>query len=514
MSSYASSNTSRRESVAGRPQIIIALKDQEDSWVATFSTLDKIEGMVYVTCPVNTPIEDITINFIGRTKTSHERLTSSTMVSGRSEASHQFLRLAQPISSTALPQDRILEAGKTYEFEFLFVVPHQLLPRVCRHSTSGSTVHEEHTKLPPSFGDKSVAGRGNTLLDDLSPEMSRISYAITATLLEPKKSDAVFSHQPVSESRKVRILPATEENPPITTEGPTSDYVMRVEKDIRKGMFKGKLGRLVVEAVQPKALRIPSHLSDSEAPESTFVTVNARFDPVDENSTYPSLGSVNSRLKVNNFFATCARSSLPSKNDTRWDLSQGLHVESINLASRCMGNTVWDWNPDNESTSESLRRSSVLSSSSGLSIIPEPSKKYRGKGYWTASIVVPISLPTCKAWIPTFHTCLVSRTYSLGIHVGLNSGGLGSGMDLKLPIQLTSEGNPASLVSGRASLSAQEQAFEAMAADDFFAPRTISPLHASLAGRSSIGHRSDLDSELPPEYNAFSSSRNRAIAVA
>lgn len=409
----------------------------------------------------------------------------------------------------------MFEANQTYDFNFLFVVPQQLLPRVCRHSVSGSIVQQEHLKLPPSFGDKSVAGRGKQLMDDLAPEMSRIRYCIGVALREVSKYDTPL--EPVVKTKKVRIMPRVEEQPPVDTEGPLNDYVLRQEKDVRKGLFKGKLGRLVVESTQPKAIRIQSGASDERTDETTMTTVNVRFDPADGKGAPPKLGSITTRLKVATFFSSSARTKLPARGDTQWDFTQGLHSESISLAQRCLGNIEWDWN---SADADSSRRCSTVSSMSGdVMVVPEASKKYKGEGYWTAQIVVPVSLPTNKAWIPTFHSCLISRSYGLSVHLGLNTGGLGSGMDLKLPLQLATEPTAAQEDADRQhSLSLEERAVEALEADDFFAPRTISPIDARFAGRSSIrssqGQQTPgVGSDLPPSYEAFPTTRNLAVTA-
>jgi len=491
-----------------RPQIKISLNGCEDSWVATYSTMDKIEGKVTITCPVATSVDSLSIDFIGTTRTFLERMSTSSAVSGRSEAHHQFLKLTQPIPASAWPENKMFEAGKTYEFNFIFVVPEMLLPRVCRHGITSSHVQQEHIRLPPSFGDRAVAGRGKQLLDDLAPEMARIRYCVNVTLREIAKFDCMVEQHTI-QSKKVRILPRVEEYPPIDTDGVESDYVLRQEKDVRKGLFKSKLGRLVMEATQPQSLRIRSPQSDEQAPESTVVKVALRFDPAEGKGAPPNLGNLTTRLKVATFFSSAARGKLPEKKDTQWDMNQGLHCESITLASRCLGHVDWTWNSEEEFS----RRSSTVSSMSDIFSTPDASSKYKGEGFWTAQIVMPVSLPANKAWIPTFHTCLVSRTYSLGVHLAVPTGTIGHGIDLKLPVQLSSQGRFEGTMRPH-SLSLDEQAVEAMEADEFFAPRTISPMHASFTGRSSIGQRTDSAADLPPEYDAFPRTSNRRAIVA
>ncbi|KAF4556083.1 Hypothetical protein D9617_1g079580 [Elsinoe fawcettii] len=503
-SNEANNSTTNKKSIADklkmkstRPQIRIAIDGAEDSWVMTYSTLDRIEGKVFITCPVKTNIESLSIDFVGTTKTFVEKLSTATAISGRTEAMHQFLKLSQPIPETSWPTGRVLEANRPYEFKFLFVVPQQLLPRICRHNVTSNTVQQDHLKLPPSLGDRAISGRGRTLLDDVSPDMSRITYAITVNVLE---SDINNMLAPITKAKKVRILPAFDEQPPLTVEGPNSDYKLRAEKDIRKNIFKSKQGSLVVEAAQPRALRVPSYKSEEASIESTVATVNLRFDPADEKARPPKLGNLSSKLKITTFFSSSARCRVPSKYDMQWDFGQGMHSESIGLASRNVSNADWVYHNDTSRPGSPSRRNSTTSASSLAGDVPEASSRYRGTGFYTAKVLVPISLPANKAWIPTFHSCLVSRVYTLYMHLNVTSGTIG-GIDLKVPVQISSEGNQDVLTEHRNSLSLEEQAIEAFEADEFFLPRTISPMEARLAMASNLGAQGS--SDLPPEYDAF-----------
>lgn len=55
----------RALSQRSRPQIKISLNGCEDAWVAEYSTMDKIEGKVSITCPTRTPVESLSIDFVG-----------------------------------------------------------------------------------------------------------------------------------------------------------------------------------------------------------------------------------------------------------------------------------------------------------------------------------------------------------------------------------------------------------------------------------------------------------------
>ncbi|KAF9641047.1 putative arrestin domain-containing protein [Lasiodiplodia theobromae] len=61
-----------------------------------------------------------------------------------------------------------------------------------------------------------------------------------------------------------------------------------------------------------------------------------------------------------------------------------------------------------------------------------------GRPYYTTDLVVPIQLPPDKAFVPTFHSCFISRTYRLCISLSLSAT---ASLTVKVPIQVTAEGN-------------------------------------------------------------------------
>lgn len=406
---------------------------------------------------------------------------------------HQFLKLNQPIAESSYPQPRILEAGRTYQFPFLFVVPQQLLPRICHHAVEHQSVHEAHVQLPPSLGNEST-------IDDFAPEMANIKYQIAARVLvasEYSSEKEDIAHK----AKTIRILPAIDEQPPVNVEGPDSEHIMRREKALKKGLFKGKLGTLVMEAAQPKSIRLPSDYAEANTSASGMAKIKLRFDPADAKCPPPRLGSLSSRIKVSTWYASRARPIIPNKKCIMYDAHQGVHSESLSLSSRCMGSVEWKFNKESEVVSLS-RRDSALSASSFHQTAP--SDGYQGQGFYTAEILVPVTLPAKKHFVPTFHTCLVSRSYALNLSLGIHTSGVGGpSIDIKLPIQISSEGTNQQELQSRSSMTTAEQEQVLRSADEFFMSRTISPMDDELVGGSSVPGITDL----PPQYEAFSRPR-------
>lgn len=437
-------------------------------------------------------------------------MSSSTTMSGRTKAVHRFLKLEQPIREADLPHPRVLEAGKEYKFPFTFVVPQQLLPLACVHKITHATIRDAHLQLPPSFGDPIVSGYGPTLLDDMAPDMTKITYSIKVKLLKDEGDDTSTI---VEQTKKLRIKPAFEEQPPIDIDGTHEDYCHRQEKTIRKGVLKGKLGRLVIEASQPKSFRLPAVSVGEAIPAvSTMAKVVLRFDPASESCPPPRLGSLSSKLKVCTYFATTPRQALPTRTQMNYDMTQGYISGMIQLSSMCIASV--DWQKHEAWESPESRRASTLSTMSTMTIgtntlspgvIPDASSSYKGNSFYTASILVPMSLPTSKHLVPTFHTCLVTRQYALHLNLSTHGQPLGPSVNLKLPIQISSEGSVELVQRRRMSEEAVQAAMEAEAT---FQPRNIAPPSDEHLGNSAVGEMAE-----PPGYNSFQGHRPSGVSV-
>ena len=507
---------------AQKPEIKITFHSKKK----TYTTLDRIEGVVTIAAPIDTPFDAIDIEFVGTSRTYVERLTTAAAASGRSEAFHQFLKLSQPGLQDLYPEDLVLRAGKSYDFPFVFAVPQQLLPRICQHTVNNDTVRDAHYRLPPTFGDKDLAQRQKGL-DDMAPDMASVRYGIFAKISELRvKGDETWRCTVVSKARRLRVIPTVEEQPPLDVHQEDGEYTMRKEKTIRKGMLKGKLGTLVMEAAQPQALRLKSFNNPDERL-TTMATVMLRFDPLDDSMPPPKLGNLTSKLKVSTYFASTARHSIPIKSASLLDLTQGLHSEQITLSSRCVANV--EWKKQDASNLQLTRRDSATSMCSlATGATPEASESYKGGSYYTARLIVPITLPGNKAFVPTFHTCLISRMYALKLDLGLSSVAIGSSMELKLPVQVSSEGLVTDENDRRDSVDSSNDV-EIDVEDvsgfftNYFEPRTIRVPAETFIGRSRIGSQAPTGnaptSDLPPGYTPFAPtntarmSHHRAMSV-
>jgi hypothetical protein len=376
--------------------------------------------------------------------------------------------------------------------------------------------------LPPSLGDPDLAGFGGTLLDDLAPEMSKIGYAIKVRIAHQRGTEGISVL--AEKAKKVRIKPAFVEQPPLNIDG-NDEYRPKQAKTLRKGFFKGKLGTLSARTAQPKPLVIPGARTTYNKPITTMAKVVLRFDPSEDGHEPPKLGSMATKLKVTTWFASAPRQSLPSRHTLGFDVSQGAYSENVTLSNLCIASAQWEMHDATESpvTEDSLaRRDSGISDCSAASTNAEAafvagvlpaSKDYKNGTFYTAQVLVPITLPGHKNFIPTFHSCLVSRIYTLSMKFAAQGG---PGMHLKVPIQICADGSDTGIENARARSVEETQLQEAA---DIWTPRSVAPpsfsdIDSGTATRNnSVGAVRD---ELPPDYAAFAppSRRYRTSIVA
>ncbi|KAF2401597.1 hypothetical protein EJ06DRAFT_555276 [Trichodelitschia bisporula] len=387
----------------GRPDVFISLHGDADPArgpVPTFGTLDRIEGEATLSVRADTRFDRIEIAFVGTTATW---LALSSM---REEASLTFLRLTQPIPASTLPHPRILTPESPLAIPFTFVVPTHLLQHTCPHPA----VSAAHTLLPPSLGDPSVAGSGHVLKDDLAPAMARIGYALTVRLLRESPRAGTPPIVLASATRKIRIVPSTPALPPALAGPAASDVRLSVEKALRRGLLGSRLGRLVMSAEPPAPFRVArpggEREGGGEAP-WTVLTLRLRFEPSRPDARPPSLGVLTARLRAATGASVVRQGSFPREGGDGFagGGQPQVYAARVELAARQVGGVEW--------------------------------QRYEGAvPHYTAVVVVPVALPREKVWVPTFYSCLVSRTYvvSLKCEVG------GVSVGVKVPVRVEVDG--------------------------------------------------------------------------
>lgn len=295
-------------------------------------------------------------------------------------------------------------------------------------------------QLPPSLGDSTAPTYGGCKYDDISPDMTRISYSITVKILKRRDSDNKTVTL-AEETRKVRIIPVYEDLPPAMVDTSDKDLALHKERTVRKGFLKGRLGRLVVEGQQPSALHT---LTSSACPPTTIVPVTVTFYPADPSLQPPVLHTLSTKLRTHTFFSTNPIMYFPAPWHVALDGALGRYHEASFIGSQNLSGVKWT-----------------------------PHYTLGGvTDHYTTELTLPIVTPKFKYLVPSFHSCLISRSYTIEVHLDVHTPGynIGThpGVTLKIPLQVS---NPPSEPSEEQG--AEETTAEVV--DGFFTPRSIAP---------------------------------------
>ncbi|KAH7317610.1 hypothetical protein BKA65DRAFT_105022 [Rhexocercosporidium sp. MPI-PUGE-AT-0058] len=405
--------------------IVISLNDS----LPTFTTSSRLSGYAAITAVQTARFDEAQITLEGCSRIIVEPTAPIAQTRGIN-AKHVFLKLAMPIDESEYPPSHIAEPGKTYNFAFNFVIPERLPLSSCSHRCAGPHVQQAHLHLPPSMGDGGFTPLYPTKFT------RKIEYAIYAKVLQFRGADYKAGIV-ASDSKELRFIPATSEEPPIYIQPSDSDYSFIRTKNMKKGRFKGKLGEFTLSAEQPMPFQVSPI---SSTPATITVTLKVRFDPLDPSYEPPRVGKLTTKIKISTVFATRAFPDLPKRCPigTAYDQERcgslvifPLLTMSINFSSL--------WAPYHSSDS-GIEPAPPYPDETPQNIHLTQSTSQPGRGSHNAKILVPITLPSSKQWLPTFHCCLVSRFYTLEFSLAVQSpGNRGfSTWVLRLPVQVSS----------------------------------------------------------------------------
>lgn len=422
------------------------------SEIHSYTTYDKISGHVTLAADDVITFDHVQIALVGSTKTYKvDQMGPSAM---QTYASHVFLRLTMPISLSDYHGDFTLKPGEPRKFPFQFVVPEQLLPTACEHTTQHSHVKDCHLHLLPSMGEFLLP------LDDLSPDMSKVSYQIATKLIThpvgaPSKAIAQMS-------RRVHIIPAMPENPPIHINMSSPTYMMVRTKKLRKSVFGGKLGTVTVTTTQPRPMVLNPSAPNTHP--ATIANINLKFTPHPNHSDAkpPRVGSVSTKIKATTYSSIRAVQEIPddSTRCSPYERFSGSYHNTVSLGSRAAENVTWryrvptpayarrdsGYSTTSRTTSHSSdEKSQIYSTTTPITTTTTSTDSSSDNEcplpYYEANIPVPLALPATKTWLPTFHSCLVSRFYSLIMNIDIHTPGTAvppTSITLRAPVQIAS----------------------------------------------------------------------------
>ncbi|KAI5926637.1 hypothetical protein F4810DRAFT_699382 [Camillea tinctor] len=472
------SGYARKMSIIPKPNISIHIDNHYRSKI--YTTSSEVSGHAIVSPSHDVRFDSLQILLLGTSKTRIDAVNIPQATS------HTFLKLTMPIPESSYPVPRIFEAGRTYKLPFHFVIPSQLTINACNHNVSSSSVQEAHVRLPPSVGSWEK--------DDFSPNMSRVTYCVKARVFRDDGELGGETTKIMEAAQEIKVLPAIPEDAPLNiTDCDQLLYSPSKTKTLKKSILSAKTGQVTVSGSQPGAAMISP---DGHSMAPTVAKLDLEFRPSSDDSQPPKVTGVSSKITAVTYFSASGINHYPNLKD--WAASsfggdgRGCYSSTVSIPSSPMDKVVWRQRPrahtrrdsgygtdtPSDSDQSSGSRRPVLSATTDKkrSSSRESSKSSPPSSYYTATVQVPVRLPTHKKqFLPTFHSCITSRIYVLNLTVTVLTGGASSNITVSVPLQIGVEA-PTPRVdydTQPPTFEATMQEEEAAAVDEFLRPRTL-----------------------------------------
>ncbi|KAK3318314.1 hypothetical protein B0H66DRAFT_232864 [Apodospora peruviana] len=441
-----------------------------------------ITGNLTITTKRDVRFDTIQILLVGSSRTRVE-----SGLHAPQDVTHTLLKVAMPIPESSYPVPRVLETGHTYTFPFNFVIPNHLTINACNHPTLGGRLQDQHVLLPPTMG--------RWEKDDMSPQMAQIEYSIKGRVL----------HQPdlgrtklriMEATQTIHVLPASVEEPPLNVTDNDRLYHMSGSKSIRKTVLSTKVGRLTAEGSQPPPALLRFDGVGMLSPATA--QINLKFEPTSVDVAPPKVTGISGKVTAHTFFSSGAIGSFPNLGDWSEQFisdKRGIYSTSAALPPISVSHARWQ-----QHITASARRDSGYSSDhntadtdSGTPPAAAPSNSSRssrrrttqqqnGKSkkkqngspiFQTTTQQLSFSLPMDKkTFIPTFHSCIISRVYTLQLALTVAVGSATRTITLVLPLQVMVDSNLQHDL-GTAGLPSFETAVQEAEADEHLRPRVL-----------------------------------------
>ena len=488
--SEASSSLSTHARKIGFPKSDVHIHLDNHYKAKAYTSGSPLTGELTITTQRDVRFDNIEIILLGNSKTRTDGYNAPH------ESTHTFLKMAMPVPESLYPIPRVLENGTTTTIPFNFVLPSFLTLNACTHNIESDHVRVQHLCPPPSMGSWA---RGNWEKDDLAPQMAEVEYCIKARVwrLPEMQGRPVKVMEAI---KPIQFLPAFAEDAPLSIAKKDMLYKTSKTKMIRKNLITGKMGKLTVAGQQPRAIMMQP---DGQAATGTTVQLDLKFEPMSEDVQPPKITGLTSKITAHTYFSAGPISDLPNMGDFNrggvpdrrgvYSKAVGLHTKLPEIvtwvtcqARRDSGycsDTAQENTASEEDDCETEQQQRQRRKSTTLTNLVRPSKHQSpphdpctGPVYHATTLQLPIDIPAArKYFVPTFHSCITSRVYTLHVSLTVAYGpATSSTISLDLPIQVAVEAVGPNMNAADEGLPTFEDAVEDAAVDEFLQPRLLS----------------------------------------
>jgi hypothetical protein len=409
-----------------RPAAALTLNIEVDDQ-RTFTTRERITGRLTIKPVVDTPLDKLEIKLQGISRAYGRRIVPHAPNARTVTTAHRFLELTQPDLAHCSPEDKVFRSGRQYIFPFEFVIPDRMLPATCRHAVESPGIHELHTSMPPSFGDQQPGEA-----TDYAPRKASVKYCIIARAY---KSGEPTGHSKeillACGSKRIRFVPSDVVPTPVPIHIDQVGGYMPLRQ-----LWAKRLGNLTVTSMQAPTFQIRKvHSGMWHSGLSGQVKLELLFIPASNGAKPPEQVELSGIFRTETSSAVSPLSQLPSTDPWLGPELDRHTAPSVILSSRAIGNISWKRISAAHTESDEKCPSYEVSPSFRAPKSPHSNPQY------SAEIVVSLTAAIGFSLVPIFHSCLISRTYSIDLRLSTRMLTFGSfsAMRLKVPVVVAYE---------------------------------------------------------------------------
>lgn len=225
--------------------------------------------------------------------------------------------------------------------------------------------------------------------------MADVQYNVLVNINGATETSEVIA----SRMKSIWFVPSETLPPSDDSASLDDEHSTETTKSLKCILWMGKHGTLEMKSSEPQCLLSLAAGSTTLGLDLDFARGQcAQPEP-------PIVDTVSASLEGTTFYAASGRQAFPSKASYLMDPTQGRYQKSLKLST--MSGVDAHWETD------------------------------RISGRQVAHIRIPIVLPPNKKIVPTFHTCLISRTYSLRLRLKLKTHGNSTSVELNVPVHVS-----------------------------------------------------------------------------
>ncbi|KAK1633274.1 hypothetical protein BDP81DRAFT_495527 [Colletotrichum phormii] len=342
----------------------------------------------------------VEINLLGKANVRREDVHVMT------ETTHLLLKLYMPVPESVYSSTRVFKRGQIYSIPFRFIIPHQLTSNVCQYEVQTEAVRSHHLRLPSSLTgfDK----------DNLATNVTKIQYSVRARVFSIKDGTPEEPLVPILESEHpISILAPSPEDPPLIIDEHDLHYVLKETASVRKNMFSMPTGQITAESSQPQAIRLGL---DGHAASSSSAYINIAFRPAAPDMLPPQIKIKSTRVLAQTWASPRPAPSFPNVGGNPCREAITLSTPAIVDSTRT---TPWIQHVHILEDEVSERKAGGSRGSRDITVVGNSRSLNESVPIThTCSTQVDFKLPTSShVFPPTFHSCLISRTYTLEIKI-------------------------------------------------------------------------------------------------